>query len=102
MTRALLVAALCLCVGMQGAFGETQSVIDPTEGSEVARPPAPGAKKPPRSDAAVKRERQRAEEEQRRRALAEARAQAAENEAARLRASEQARHAEAAAREAAA
>jgi formylglycine-generating enzyme required for sulfatase activity/serine/threonine protein phosphatase PrpC len=95
-----LVALLILTLGAQKALAETQSVIDPTEAAEPpATSPAPRkAKKtaPPESDAALKRERQRVEEESRRRTSAEARAQAAENEAAKLRAAEQARHAEAA------
>jgi len=98
-----LAALLILTLGAQKALAETQSVIDPTEAAEPPAPPATSsaprkAKKTaaPQSDAALKRERQRAEEESRRRSSAEARAQAAENEAAKLRAAEQARHAEAA------
>jgi formylglycine-generating enzyme required for sulfatase activity len=96
----MLAAALCVAPGAQRAFAETQSVIDPTEVPQPPKSPAAAAKKPIQPDAALKRERQRAEEEQRRRAKAEARAQAAENEAAKLRATQQAQ-AEAAAKDAA-
>ena len=96
-------ALLLLSFGAQMALAETQTVIDPTEVAEPQSPPsteAPArkARKPalPQPDPAFKRERQRAEEEARRRASAEARAQAAENEAAKLRAAEQQRYAEAA------
>ena len=104
------VALLLLTFGAQKALAETQSVIDPTEAAEPPAPPsAPSnarkakqpAPAPAQPDAALKRERQRLEEESRQRARAEARAQAAENEAAKLRAAEQQRQAEAA-REAAA
>jgi formylglycine-generating enzyme required for sulfatase activity len=83
------------------ALAETQSVIDPTEAPEPPKVPAPAANKPP-PDAALRRERQRAIAEQHRRNKAEARARAAESEAAQLRAMEQARQAAAAARDAAA
>ena len=96
-------ALLLLSFGAQMALAETQTVIDPTEVAEPQSPPsaeAPARKArkpaPPQPDPAYKRERQRAEEEARRRASAEARAQAAENEAAKLRAAEQQRYAEAA------
>ena len=98
--RSLLLAALCLALGFT-ARAETQSVIDPNEGSEPPAPPASSVQRPNRPDPALRRERQRAAEEQRRRAQAEARAAAAEREAERLRASEQARQqAEAAQKEA--
>jgi formylglycine-generating enzyme required for sulfatase activity len=92
--RAALAAILCCALG--GARGETSSVIDPTEGLEAPKAPVAAP------DGVVKRERARAEAEQRRRARAEARAAAAEKESARLRALEQTRLSEAAAREAAA
>ena len=98
---AVLMAALWFAIGTQIVLAETQSVIDPTEGLEPAKPPAATAKKPAAPDAAVKRERQRAEAEQRKRAKAEARAIAAQNETAKLRAIEQARQVEAAERDAA-
>ena len=96
----VLAAVLWLSPGVERTLAETQSVIDPTEVPEPMKRPAPTTKKPPQPDAALKRERQRAEDEQRRRAKAEARARAAENEAAKLRATEQAR-ADAAAKDAA-
>lgn len=103
MTRRALFVGLCwLALGLQAAFAETQSVIDPTEGLEPQSPPSAAGKKAVQPDAAVKRARSRAEEEQRRRAKAEVRAQAAESESARLRALEQARRADEAARDAAA
>jgi formylglycine-generating enzyme required for sulfatase activity len=92
---------LCLSVGVERTLAETQLVIDPTEVPEPPKPAAPTTKKPPQPDAGLRRERQRAEEEQRKRAKAEARALAAENEAAKLRAMEQARQADAAAKDAA-
>lgn len=101
-TKPVLLAILLGCSLVASAVrAETQSVIDPNEQSEAAKP-APAATKPAQSDATLRRERQRAAQEQRKRAQAEARAQAAEKESARLRALEQARQAEAAAREAAA
>ena len=99
---AVLLIALWLAIGVERAFAETQSVIDPTEAAEPPKLPAPAMKKPAQPDPALKRERQRAEEQQRRRAKAEARALAAENDAAKLRAMEQARQADAAAKDAAA
>lgn len=105
MTRGIcgvvLAAVLWLSIGAEITLAETQLVIDPTEVPEPPKPPAPTTKKPTQPDAALRRERQRAEEEQRRRAKAEARAQAAENEAAKLRAMEQARQADEAAKDAA-
>lgn len=101
-TRILLAAVVWLSIGVQGTLAETQSVIDPTEAQEPAKPAADTARKPAPPDASLRRERLRAEAEQRRRAKAEARALAAENEAAKLRSMEQARQAEAVAREAAA
>jgi formylglycine-generating enzyme required for sulfatase activity len=95
MKRVLLATLFSLSIGLP-AWAETQSVIDPTDGLEPAKPPVAAAKKPAQSDAALKRERLRAEAEQRRRARAEARALAAEQESARLRAQEQARQAAAA------
>jgi formylglycine-generating enzyme required for sulfatase activity/serine/threonine protein phosphatase PrpC len=96
-------ALLLLTLGAQTALAETQSVIDPTEAAEPQPPPtadAPARKArkpaPTQPDPALKRERQRAEEEVRKRATAEARAQAAESEAAKLRAAGQQRQAEAA------
>ncbi|HZM44107.1 MAG TPA: formylglycine-generating enzyme family protein [Burkholderiales bacterium] len=88
--------------GLEPALAETQSVIDPVEAPEPQRPPASRAKDPPRPDETVKRERRRADEQQRRRASAEARELAAANEAAKLRAIEESRRADAAAREVAA
>jgi formylglycine-generating enzyme required for sulfatase activity/serine/threonine protein phosphatase PrpC len=99
---AILLAALWLTIGVERALAETQSVIDPTEVPEPPKLPVPAAKKPPQPDAALRRERQRAEEEQRKRAKAEARALAAEKEAEKLRATDQARQADAAAKDAAA
>jgi formylglycine-generating enzyme required for sulfatase activity len=94
-------AVLLVLVSVQVALAETQSVIDPTETSEAAKP-ARKARKPVAAPTdAAKRERQRAEEEQRRRASAEARAQAAESEAAKLRAAERKAATRAAARAAA-
>lgn len=98
---AVLAAVLWLSIGAQTTLAETQSVIDPTEVPEPPKPPAPVAKKPTPPDGVLRRERQRAEEEQRKRANAESRALAAENEAAKLRAMDQARQADAAARDAA-
>ena len=86
MKRILLAALAWLSMGAS-AFAETQSVIDPTEAIEPPKAPAAAATRPARPDAAARRERQRAK--------AEARAQAAEYESARLRAQEQARQAEA-------
>jgi formylglycine-generating enzyme required for sulfatase activity len=97
---AALATLLWLPLGV--ALAETQSVIDPTEAPEPPKVPAPAANKPPPPDAALRRERQRAIAEQHRRNKAEARARAAESEAAQLRAMEQARQAAAAARDAAA
>ena len=98
----MLAAALWLVPGAHRALAETQSVIDPTEMPQPPSPPAAATKKPVQQpDAALKHERQRAEEEQRRRAKAEARALAAENEAAKLRATQQAQQAETAAKDAA-
>lgn len=97
----VLAAVLWLAPGVDRAFAETQSVIDPIEAPGAPKPPASATIKPAQPDAASRRERQRAAEEQRKRAKAEARALAAETEAAKLRASERARHAEAAARDAA-
>jgi len=80
--------ALALFLGAQSTLAETQMVIDPTETSEPARPPARAAKKAP-GDAAVKRERQRAQEGERRQAEAaakEAAAKAAARRAAAARA----------------
>ena len=93
----VLAALLCWSVGADKARAETQLVIDPTEVPEPAKPPAPAAKKPS-SGAAQARMRQRAEIEQSKRAKADARALAAENEAAKQRALEQERMAAAAAR----
>ncbi|MEO6624689.1 MAG: hypothetical protein ABIN37_07650, partial [Burkholderiaceae bacterium] len=86
----MLAAVFCWSMGAHKARAETQLVIDPTEVPEPAQPPAPAVKKTP-PGAALARMRQRAEEEQHRRAKAEARALAAENQAAKLRALEQAR-----------
>ncbi len=97
----VLATVLCLSIGVERTLAETQLVIDPTEVSEPPKPAAPAAKKPAQPDAARRRQRQRAEEEQRKRAKAEARALAAENEAAKLRAMEQARQADAASKDAA-
>jgi formylglycine-generating enzyme required for sulfatase activity len=97
--RAAQAALLCLALGTGGAHAETASVIDPTEGLEAPKAPAVSPQKAAPTDGAIRRERQRVEAEQRRRARAEARAQAAERESERLRAQEQARLAEAAARE---
>jgi len=95
-----LAALLLFTFSAQKALAETQSVIDPTEAAEPSAPPSTRKTKPTpppaQSDAVLKRERQRAEDEARRRANAEARAQAAESEAAKLRAAEQQRQAEAA------
>src|SRR5262249_47489013 len=82
------------------ALAETSSVIDPVEAPAPQRPPA--AKEAAQADVAVQHERPRAGAEQRRRAAAEVRAQTADNQAAKLRAVEEARRAEAAARKAAA
>ena len=98
----VLASMLSLSIGMETTLAETQLVIDPTEVPAPPKFPAPAAKTTPQPDAALKRERQRAEEQQRKRAKAEARALAAENEAAKLRAVEQARQADAAAKDAAA
>jgi formylglycine-generating enzyme required for sulfatase activity/serine/threonine protein phosphatase PrpC len=96
-----LAAVLLVLVSVQVALAETQSVIDPTETPEAAKP-ARKARKPVAAPTdAARRERQRAEEEQRRRASAEARAQAAESEAAKLRAAERKAAARATARAAA-
>jgi formylglycine-generating enzyme required for sulfatase activity len=97
----VLAAVLWLSMGVERTLAETQSVIDPTEVPEPPKLPALTTKKPPQPDAALRRERQRAAEEQRKRAKAEARALAAEDEAAKLRAMEQARQADAAAKDAA-
>lgn len=97
----VLAAALWLAIGVQHTLAETQSVIDPTEVPEPLKPPVSATKKPVQPDAASRRERQRADEQQRRRAKAEARALAAESEAAKLRAMQKARQADAAARDAA-
>ncbi len=91
MKPTLVIAALSLLLGMPLARAETQSVIDPTEGSEPSAPPAAAVKKSARPDPDLRRERQRAAEEQRKRAQAEARAAVAERESERLRAAEQAR-----------
>ncbi len=99
--RAAVLAAVCW-LSPGAAPAETQSVIDPTETSEPPKVPAPEAKKPAAPDAALRRERQRAIAEQHRRNKAEARALAAEKEAAKLRAMEQARQATADAKDAAA
>lgn len=98
----VLAAVLSLSIGVERTPAETQLVIDPTEVPEPPNPDASTTKKPAKPDARLRRERKRAEEEQRKRAKAEARALAAENEAAKLRAMEQARQADAAAKDAAA
>ncbi len=89
----VLAGVLWLSMGADRALAETQSVIDPIEAREPPTPPAAATRNPPQPDARLRHERQRAEQEQRKRAKAEARALAAENEAAKLRAIEQAREA---------
>jgi TolA protein len=91
---ALLLALACSPWFGSVVLAETQSVIDPTV---IPTPPPapPEAKKPPQSDAELRRARQRAEAEQRRREKAEARALAAEKAAEDMRAAETSRQAEA-------
>lgn len=102
LVRAAIAAAFWIGLAANSVFAETALVIDPTEGLEQLKQPAAAPKATAQPDAAPKRERRRAEAEQRRRAKAEARARAAEKESDKLRAIEQARQADAAARESAA
>lgn len=93
--------ALWMALSANVALAETASVIDPTEGLEPPKPPAAAPRSSAQPDTALKR----AEAEQRRRAKAQARARTAEKKAAereivRLRALEQARQVDAAARDA--
>ena len=89
---------LALLIGAGPVLAETQSVIDPIQAPQPPKDSAATSKKPPQSNAALIRERERAAAERRKREEAEARAQAAAKETARLRAAEQNRQAADAAR----